>query len=185
MSACLLVAIYHKFKLNKQIRIFQICACACYSSSNYNLAPHRWIYWMWQRTPHHVTQCRWIYWVWETNCERKGLLLARLQRRRQKEQEQRRSEHSRFIGMELVTQFSCISLLRLTPQCSTFSSNMYYTTRSGLAFPFSPFFSHSSPEVSFLKPERGDGEIEVCLVGVEVLVATLQQAFQRTNTTLE
>ena len=43
----------------------------------------------------------------------------------------------------------------------------------GQAFPFSPFFSHSSPEVSFLKPERGDGEIEVCLIEVEVLVATL------------
>ena len=49
---------------------------------------------------------------------------------------------------------------------------MYYTTRSGQALSFSPFFSYSSPEVSFLKPERGDGEIEVCL-GVEVLVATL------------
>ena len=50
---------------------------------------------------------------------------------------------------------------------------MYYTTRSGQALPFPLFFSHSSPEVSFLKPERGDGEIEVCLAGVEVLVATL------------
>ena len=44
---------------------------------------------------------------------------------------------------------------------------------NGQALCFSPFFSHSSPEVSFLKPERGDGEIEVCLVGVEVVVATL------------
>ena len=36
------------------------------------------VWWMWQRTPHHVTQCRWIYWVRETDCiwsERKGLLL--------------------------------------------------------------------------------------------------------------
>ena len=52
---------------------------------------------------------------------------------------------------------------------------MYYTTRSGQALPFPPFFSHSSPEVSILKPERGDGETEVCLVGVEVLVATLEK----------
>ena len=46
---------------------------------------------------------------------------------------------------------------------------MYYITcRSGLALPFSPFFIHSSPEVSFL---RGDCGIEM-EVGVEVLVAT-------------
>ena len=40
--------------------------------------PHRWIYWVQQRTPHRVTQHRWIYWVWERDCiwsERKGLLL--------------------------------------------------------------------------------------------------------------
>ena len=53
---------------------------------------------------------------------------------------------------------------------------MYYITcRSGLALPFSPFFFHSSPEVSFLKPGRGECgiEMELCFVGVEVLVATL------------
>ena len=47
--------------------------------------------------------------------------------------------------------------------------------KPSLSLPFPPFFSHSSPEVSFLKPERGDGEIEVCLVGVEVFVATLEK----------
>ena len=33
LLACLLVAIYRKFKLNERIGIFQICARACYSSS--------------------------------------------------------------------------------------------------------------------------------------------------------
>ena len=52
---------------NEGTRALQICTCAKAFQCS--------VRWMWQRTPHHVTQCRWIYWIWETDCvwsERKG-----------------------------------------------------------------------------------------------------------------
>ena len=54
---------------NEGTRALQICTCAKAFQCS--------VRWMWQRTPHHVTQCRWIYWVRKTDCiwsERKGLL---------------------------------------------------------------------------------------------------------------
>ena len=75
--------------------------------------------------------------------------------------------------MEVLLQGSIKVTWPSPENCHDEYYNMYYTIRSGQALCFSPFFFHSSPEVSFLKPERGGGEIEVRLVGVEVLVATL------------